>query len=481
MNLRLIAKALGLLLILLAMAMILPLIACVFYGDGANQAFALSAALTLALGTILFVGFYGASGKLPGRSAILLVGMVWVSFTLLAALPLYLSGTYTTPVDALFESASGITTTGASVLADIEALPHGVKLWRSLIQYLGGMGVIVLSIAILPLLGVGGMELYKAEAPGPTSDKLTARISETARALWLLYLVLAVLETLVLCTLGMPFFDALNHALTTMASGGFSTKNSSIAAFDSPAIEYAISVFMLLAGVNFVLQLRFFIRGDLRVFRDRELGFYALVVGFSVLTLTLFLFPNVYPSFEEAFRYALFQTASIISTTGFGTADFDSWGPFPQLLLILIMVIGGSAGSTAGGIKCVRAMMLIKQGFLELRKLVHPKAVLRLKLGKQSVSPHVSSAIFAHFFLYTIVFGVSSLVLTAVGVDVVTTVSAVISALSNVGPGLAEVGPTMNYGGLPDIAKLVLSFCMIVGRLELFTILVLLTSEFWRG
>ena len=481
MNYALIAKALGLLFVGLAAALLFPFGTALYYQEADTAAFGWSALGIFLLGTTLYIKNREARSELRNRDAFLLVGLAWFLVTICGAFPFYFSGAYPSVVDAWFESASGFTTTGATVSTEIESLSHAVLLWRSLAQYLGGMGIIVLSLAILPLLGVGGMELYRAEAPGPTTDKIGSRVSETARALWYLYLGFMVLETVILCFLGMSFFDAVNHGLTTMASGGFSTKNDSVAGFDSPAIEAVITFFMFLAGASFLLHYRFFIRRDLKVFKSPEFRFYITLIAASIVLIAVYLWGDTYQTFSQALRFAAFQVVSLISSTGYATADFLYWGPFAQAVLVAIMICGGCAGSTAGGIKCVRAMMLIKQGFRELYVMVHPSAVYPLKLGGRTIERKVASSIFAFFFLYIVILAITTLFLTATGVDLVTATSATISALSNIGPGLGEVGPMLNYSGLPDLAKLLLASCMIVGRLEIFTILVLFTSEFWKS
>lgn len=474
-------KTLGLLTMLLGASLLFPLIVALYYQDAGIRPLGISTAITFCVGAAAFILFFRASEQIRSRSAFFLVTAAWFSATVFGALPYYFSDMGLSVIDAWFESASGFTTTGATILNDIEATPKSILLWRSLTQFLGGMGIIVLSLAVLPLLGVGGMDLYRAEVPGPTSDKISARVSETARALWLVYLVFAAVQTFVLCAFGMSFFDAVNHALTTMATGGFSTRNASVAAFDSAAIEFVVTLFMFLAGANFILHYRALVKGDFSLIADRELRFYVAITAASILIISVSLWGVHYPSFIEAFRYASFQVVSILSTTGYGTADYLLWGAFCQTLLLMLMVVGGSAGSTSGGIKCIRAMMLIKQGYRELYRMIHPKAVVSLKLGNTAVPANVSNSIFGFFFLYITLVVATTLALTGCGVDLLTSLSGVVSALSNVGPGLGDIGPVLNYSGLPDLAKVLLCACMIVGRLEIMTVLVLFTSEYWSS
>jgi len=474
-------KTLGLLTMLLGVSMLIPFAVAVLYQDNGLQVLAMSSAVTFVIGFVLFVLCNRAGEQIRSRSAFFLVTAAWFSATVFGALPYYFSDMGLSLVDAWFESASGFTTTGATILTDIEATPKSILLWRSLTQFLGGMGIIVLSLAVLPLLGVGGMDLYRAEVPGPTSDKISARVSETARALWMVYLVFALVQTFVLCAFGMSLFDAVNHALTTMATGGFSTRNASIAAFDSAAIEFVVTFFMFLAGANFILHYRALVKGDFSLVADRELRFYTAITVGSILIVSAALWGVHYDTFGQAIRYGAFQVVSILTTTGYGTADYLLWGAFSQVLLLGLMVIGGSAGSTSGGIKCIRAMLLIKQGYRELYRMIHPKAVVSLKLGDSAVPAGVSSSVFGFFFLYITLVGATTLALTACGVDILTALSGVVSALSNVGPGLGEIGPMLNYSGLPDLAKILLCACMIVGRLEIMTVLVLFTSEYWSS
>ena len=481
MNFPLILKTLGALLALLGVTMLIPVLVSLFYSDGAFLPMLSSAALTLGVGTSLYLFSKSSASNFPTKSAFLVVTGAWFFAPLFGALPFYLTNSYPSFVDAWFESASGFTTTGASVMTDIESLPESVLLWRSMTQFLGGMGIVVLSLAVLPLLGVGGMDLFKAEAPGPTSDKISARVSNTARALWIVYIVYTVALAALLGHFGMSVFDAINHSLTTMATGGFSTKNSSIAAFDSPQIDFVITLFMFFAGVNFIIHYRAIAEQDFKPLRGIEFRFYTLLsLGASLILAYVLWGPN-YDSFQESLRYSGFQVVSLLSSTGFGTADYILWGAFGQGALFVLMFIGGSAGSTAGGIKCIRVLVLFKQAKRALYQLIHPKAVLPLKVGRKNVSVQVANSITGFFVLYMALAAAATLGVSSFGVDLVTSFSAVISSLSNIGPGLGEVGPTSNYAALPDSVKLILSICMLIGRLEIMTVFVLCTREFWTN
>jgi len=395
-------------------------------------------------------------------------------------LPFIFSGAVPDFTNAFFESVSGFTTTGASVITDIEGLPKGILLWRSLTQWLGGMGIILLSIAILPFLGVGGMQLYKAEVPSPVVDKLKPRISETAKTLWKVYLLITVMEIILLFAGGMSAFDAVCHAFCTMPTGGFSTKNASIAHFDSVYLDSVIIVFMLLAGINFSLHYKL-IKGDFKVFgRDPECRvFIALVVVF-ILIITINIYGNAYESLTKAFRYAAFQVVSIITTTGFVTADYEKWPALSQLILLSCMFMGAMAGSTGGGIKIMRIMLLIRHGYQQIFKVIHPHAVTTVKLGGKPVPQDILNSIWGFFILYVGLFFVSTLIMASLGLDMISALASVAASIGNIGPGLGMVGPVKNFLDVPEVGKWVLIFCMLLGRLEIYTVILLLTPEYWR-
>lgn len=471
---------LGFLNLILAGSMGLPLLVNWIYGEPHARSFILSIAITAFSGLLLMLFFKRSPRDLTHREGFAIVAFGWIIVSFFGALPYLLTGTLNSLVDAVFETVSGFTTTGSTVITNIEATSYAILFWRSLTQWLGGMGILLLSLAILPFLGVGGMQLYKAEVPGPTADKLRPRISQTARILWEVYILFSAAEVLTLLLGGMNLFDALCHTFSTMATGGFSPKNESIEFYRSPFLEYSITFFMFLAGANFALHYRF-LKGNVKVFwRDTEFCFYTSVVLLATLFISLNLWLSIQKEFFQAFRLAIFQVVSILTTTGFATADFEQWPPFSQYLLLTLMFIGGCAGSTGGAIKCVRIYILLKQGFQELRKLIHPRAVLPVKLGGKVVSPDTLSGIWGLFFLYLFIFSMASLALCMLGSDFLTSVSAVAATLGNVGPGLGTVGPTENFAHLSVAAKWILSTCMLFGRLEIYTLLVLLIPEFWK-
>lgn len=481
MHVRFITRFIGILILFLGTAMILPLLGSLYYRDGCAPALAWSALICCAFGALLAV-FSGARGESPlsHRDGVAVVTLGWVTAGLAGTLPYLLSGTIPDFSNAYFESLSGFTTTGASILSEIEGLPEGILLWRSLTQWLGGMGIIVLSLAVLPLLGVGGMQLYKAEVPSPVVDKLKPRISETARVLWKVYLLITVAEVLLLLAGGMGLLDALSHAFCTMPTGGFSTKNASIAHYRSAYFDYVVLVFMILAGINFSLHYRA-LKGSPGIFRkDPECRVFLGLVAFFTVVVTFDVHRTVYDGLLQAFRYAAFQVGSIITTTGFVTADYDQWPALSKLLLLLCMFLGGMAGSTGGGMKTMRVVLLVRHGYRELFRIVHPHAVTTVKLGNKAVPPDILSGIWGFFILYMGLFMTASLLMAAMGLDLISALAAVAASLGNIGPGLGLVGPVKNYLYVPLAGKWLLIFCMLLGRLEIYTVLVLLTPEFWR-
>ncbi len=461
--------------------MLVPLGAGLIYRDGSTRPILLSMAVTVACGLGLFFTFRRArQSRLTQREGMAIVAVGWTAIGLFGALPFYLDGPNWQFVDALFESVSGFSTTGASILTDIESLSKGLLLWRSFIQWLGGMGIIVLSIAILPFLGVGGMQLYKAEVPSPVPDKLKPRIRDTAMILWKVYAIFTAAEVFFLLVGGMDFFDALCHAFTTLPTGGFSTQNGSIAQYDNAYFDWVITIFMILAGINFSLHFQL-IRGKPLVFwKDPECRFFLGAVLLFTVIISWDCLGTVYQGVGEAIRYSAFQVASIITTTGFATFDYEKWPALSQLILLLCMFMGASAGSTGGGMKCLRIMLCIKFCYKELFLMVHPRAVTTIKLGGQTVSEDVMRSVLGFLALFMGLFAVSTILLAAVGVDFVTAFSAVVASIGNIGPGFGTVGPVDNYAHMPYLGKWLLIWCMLLGRLEIYTMLILLMPAFWR-
>ena len=482
----------GLLLLCNGGFMLLAALVSGIYSDGATLSIAFAAITTMFVGTFAMFYTRGHKKEVKRREGYIIVTFGWIVMSVSGMLPYLFSGAIPTLTNAFFETISGYTTTGASILDDIEVLPEGVLFWRSLTHWIGGMGIIVLAIAILPLLGIGGMQLFAAEAPGPNADKLHPRITDTAKRLWLIYFGYTVAETLLLKLAGMNFFDAINHALATLSTGGFSTKNLSVAYWnDQPMIQYIIILFMFLAGSNFVLSYFAFKGRVQRVIKDEEFKFYAgLIALFVIIATTVVYFkaevpvteyhPKVFGDFESSFRNALFQVIAVVTTTGFVTADFTGWTPFLTIFFFGFMFMGGSAGSTSGGIKVMRHVLIVKNGLLEFKRTLHPSAIIPVRYNGKTVKENIVYNIIAFFVLYMLLFIIGALVLGAMGVDFVTAIGGAASSLGNVGPAFGSLHPLSNFNGLPDAGKWWCGFLMLAGRLELFTVLILLTPYFWK-
>ncbi len=480
MNLKIIFKVLGLLLLVEGIAMLLALIVAIIYGGNDILAFSISSGINLATGGIITLLSKNAKKDIGKREGFIIVSMVWVVFSLFGSFPYMLSGSIPNFTDAFFETISGFTTTGSSILNDIEALPHGILFWRSISQWLGGMGIIVLSLAILPVFGIGGMQLFIAEVPGPTPDKISPRIKQTAKTLWGIYMLFTVVETILLWIGGMSLYDAVCHSFTTMATGGFSTKQASIAHWSSPFIQYVIIFFMFIAGTNFTLSY-LAIKGKFaNAFKDEEFKYYGIITLSFTALITLGLVLSSQLNFEQAFRDALFQVVSIVTTTGFATADYLLWSPVLTILIFALFFFGGSAGSTGGGIKIMRIVVLAKNGYYELKRLIHPHAIIPVKFNKHSVDTKIVTNVLAFFMLYMAVFSVSTIIFTLIEPDMESSMGAVATSLGNIGPGLGSVGPAENFYHIKPIGKWFLSFLMLLGRLELFTVLVLFSPSFWK-
>lgn len=470
----------GKLLILISLCLLTPIPFSLYFQDGMTTSFLLSAGSGALLG-LLFVALFAPEKDLGYRDGFAVVVFSWLGLAFLGALPFYFCGKMPLFADCFFESMSGFTTTGATVLSKIEILPQSLLFWRSMTHWLGGMGIIVLSLAILPLLGVGGMQLFQAEMPGPTKDRLAPRIQDTARILWGVYFLFTAILTVLLLLGGMSFFDAICHSFATLATGGFSTHSASVGYFNSVYIETVIIIFMFLAGTNFALHLSGIHGKPSAYWRNEEFRFYlSLCTVATLLVVAVNSYHQVYATFGQTLRTAAFQVVSIITTTGFGTADFEQWPPSLKLLMVSLMFVGGCAGSTSGGIKMVRILLFFKFARLQLKNLVHPRTIGTLKFGKVKVPQEVMVAILGFLALHVGFFLLASLAITALGIDIVTGTTAVITTLNNVGPGLNLVGPAQNFGHLPPLAKMILSFCMLAGRLELYTVAVLLTPDFWQ-
>ena len=480
MSLARVANVVGLLQVFVSLSMFVAAGVAFVYGDGDALGILLAGAVTFFVGGFTYA-LTMFEGELTPREGFAIVTMAWTAAAAFGALPYLFTGALGSPIAAFFEAMSGFTTTGATIFAEIEVLPHGVLFWRSLTQWLGGMGIIVLVIAVLPYLGVGGMQLFKAEVPGPTPERLRPRITQTAKLLWLVYVGLTAAETVLYLLGGMSLFDAVNHSFTTLASGGFSTRDASIASFDSPYIHWVTIVFMYLAGVNFALHFRA-ATGRPVYFRDHEWRFYTYIVVLSALAIAVVnLTSGSYSAVEPAVRHALFQATSITTTTGFVIADYELWVPGSQMVLFALFFVGGMAGSTGGGIKTMRLLLLVKQTAIELRKHLHPKAVLLIRVGDKTVKQEVLANVTGFVILYLLLCLAGAVVLGFLGMDPMTSIAASIATVGNVGPAFGDVGATDNYGWMSDPALVVLSFFMLVGRLEIYTVLLLFHPETWKA
>jgi len=481
MRIKVVLHYLGLLIAILGIFMLLPLAWSLYYREPDSLAFAISIGLSVVPGLLLWRLTPVGEGRLSRREAIMLVAGGWILASAFGTLPYVLVGTFPSYLDAYFETMSGFTTTGATVLASIESQPHGILLWRSLTQWLGGMGIITLFVALFPIFGIGAAHLVEAELPGPQAERLTARIRDTAKVIWLLYLGFSMLEFISLYLARMPAFEALTVTLSTMPTGGFAPTSLSIGGYNSLFVEGIIIFFMMVVGVNFGLY--YFLlwkRQPGRLFSNSEFQLYiALLIG-ACLFIALNLTNSMGLSIGEAFRYSSFQVVSIMTTTGFVTANFDAWPAFAKSVLLILMVIGASAGSTGGALKVTRLLVLSKYAYRRILLFFNPRAVIPLKIGGNTLSEGIVSGIIGMSILYFAILIVGFLVMSALGLDHVTALSSVAATLGNVGPGLGLVGPTANYLWIPALGKVVLIICMLVGRLELFTVLVLFTPSFWK-
>ncbi|PCJ97346.1 MAG: potassium transporter [Flavobacteriaceae bacterium] len=493
LNSKIIVHLMGLLLLCNGFFMLIAAGVSGAYKDGATLDITLAAIVTMLIGVLSMFATRGHKKEVKRKEGYMIVTFGWLVMSISGTLPYLFSGTIPGVTNAFFETISGYTTTGASILEDIESLPEGILFWRSLTHWIGGMGIIVLAIAILPLLGIGGMQLFAAEAPGPGGDKLHPRITDTAKRLWLIYVGYTAAETLLLKLAGMSFFDAINHSLATLSTGGFSTKNASLAYWNNqPLIQYIVMFFMFLAGSNFVLSY-FAFKGKIqRVIKDEEFKYYtAFIVLFTLVAAAVVYFkanvpvsdfhPMVLGYEESSFRHAMFQIISVITTTGFVTADFTSWTPFLTILFFGLFFLGGSAGSTAGGIKVMRHLLIIKNGLLEFKRTLHPNAIIPVRYNNKTVKEHIVYNIIGFFVLYMLLFIIGALVLGFIGLDFQSAIGGAAASLGNVGPALGSLNPISNYNSLPDIGKWWCGFLMLAGRLELFTVLILLTPYFWKS
>lgn len=481
MHFAIISKVIGVLLMLFSVTMATPILVSLTYGDNAYPSFVLAFSITFITGLVAWFPVHSIRQDLRTRDGFLIVSLFWTVLATFGSLPFLIAeSTNLSLVDAVFESLSGLTTTGATVMTGLEELPKSILFYRQQLQWLGGIGIIVIAVAILPMLGIGGMQLYRAETPGPVKDsKLTPRITETAKALFLIYLTLTILCAVAYWAAGMNRFDAIAHAFSTVAIGGFSTYDASIGHFDNAAIYLVCVVFMILSGINFALH--FFAwhnRGIRHYLNDPEFNFYGSMILFGCITTVIYLLYSGTYGFSESVLKGTFELVSILTTTGFGVADFTVWPTFLPVLIFMFAFMGGCAGSTGGGMKMIRVLLIFKQGMRELYRLVHPNAVVPIKIGQKIVSDRVLEAVWGFLAVYIVSFMVMFILLLATGLDFTTAFTAVGACLNNLGPGLGDVA--LHYGNIPSQAKWILCFAMLLGRLEVFTLLVLFTPVFWK-
>ena len=493
-NLKIIYRFLGLTAVLNGVFMFIAVPFSMYHQEEAQMGILNAGIVTVFVGLLLYFFNKPTSTNIHKKEGYLIVTLGWLTLSLTGMLPYLFSGTIPNLTNAFFETLSGYSTTGSSILTDVESMPKGILFWRSATHWIGGMGIIVLTVAILPLLGIGGMQLFMAEAPGPSADKLHPRITDTAKRLWLIYVILTFSEFFLLKFAGMSWFDAINHAMATVSTGGFSTKNASVSYWNSmPLVQYIIIFFMFVAGTNFVLTY-FAIKGKIRkVIESEEFKYYVGgLLSITVLIVLIILFfhdetlhstiahPEVLGTTESAIRHALFQVTSIITTTGFVTADFTMWSFFATGIFFALFFVGGSAGSTSGGIKIVRHIVMLKNSFLEFKKTLHPNAIIPVRYNKKPVSETIVFNILSFFVIYMLIFMISSVILTFLGLDFTSALGAAASSLGNIGPAIGSVSPVNNFAHLSDGAKWFCSFLMLIGRLELFTVLILFSPFFWR-
>ena len=495
-NYRLISYIIGLLLLFNSAAILITSFVSFLLKDGFFNNIIYASLCCLVIGSIIMFFSRNPTKVINRRDGYLIVIFGWLTMVFSGTLPYVFTDTINNIPDLIFETMSGYTTTGSSIISDIESLPQSIIFWRSMTHWLGGMGIIVLAIAILPLLGIGGMQLFSAEAPGSgiSGDKIHPRISNTAKRLWFIYIGLTLAETLLLNFAGMSLFDAINHSMSNIATGGFSTKNDSLSHWNSiPLIQYIIVFFMILAGTNFLLIYLSIIGKFKKLIYNTEFIWFIVLISFFVIITTIILntnidlnstnfdHPQVYGKLEASFRHALFQVVAVMTTTGFVTGDFAGWSPFLTMLFFGLMFFGASSGSTSGGIKISRHLILIKNGFLEFKRSLHPNAILPLRYNHSVVKKEVVVNILAFFMLYLILFIIGAAVLSTQGLDFISSIGGSAASIGNVGPALGSIGPAFNYEQITGFAKIWCSFLMLVGRLELFTILIIFTPYFWKN
>ena len=479
-NFKTIIRIIGILLLLETVMFLVCSSVSFYYRESDMLDFWKAGGITAGIGLLLAALGKGGERQLTRRDGYVLVSFAWVAFSLFGMLPFYIGGYIPDIANAFFETMSGFSSTGATILDDIESLPHGILFWRSMTQWIGGLGIIMFTIAVLPIFGVSGLQVFAAEASGPTHDKVHPRIGITAKWIWSIYAGITALLVSLLMLGGMDWFDSICHAFATTGTGGFSTKQASVSYYNSPYIEYVISIFMFISGINFTLLLLFVNRKFKKFISNAELKFYFGSVVLFTAVIAIVLYYTSPMGMEESFRKSLFQVISLHTSTGFATDDYMQWTPILWGLLTIIMLMGACAGSTTGGLKCIRMVILTKVSRNEFKHILHPNAILPVRINKQVISPSIVSTVLAFCFIYIAIIVIGTLLMMAMGVGAEESMGCVISSIGNMGPGLGETGPAYSWNALPDAAKWLLSFLMLLGRLELFTVLLLFTPDFWK-
>ena len=479
-NFKTIIRIIGILLLLETVMFLVCSSVSFYYRESDMLDFWKAGGITAGIGLLLAALGKGGERQLTRRDGYVLVSFAWVAFSLFGMLPFYIGGYIPDIANAFFETMSGFSSTGATILDNIESLPHGILFWRSMTQWIGGLGIIMFTIAVLPIFGVSGLQVFAAEASGPTHDKVHPRIGITAKWIWSIYAGITALLVGLLMLGGTDWFDSICHAFATTGTGGFSTKQASVAYYNSPYIEYVISIFMFISGINFTLVLLFVNRKFKKFISNAELKFYFGSVVLFTAVIAIVLYYTSPMGMEESFRKSLFQVISLQTSTGFATDDYMQWTPVLWGLLTIIMLMGACAGSTTGGLKCIRMVILAKVSRNEFKHILHPNAILPVRINKQVISPSIVSTVLAFCFIYITIIVIGTLLMMAMGVGAEESMGCVISSIGNMGPGLGETGPAYSWNALPDAAKWLLSFLMLLGRLELFTVLLLFTPDFWK-
>ena len=479
MNYKMILKVLGDVLLYEGLILIIPFIVSIYYKEGDSNAFFISIITTLIFGLILKL-IKVKNKDMYAKEGFVIVGLSWIIISIFGALPFFLSGAIPSFIDAFFETVSGFTTTGATILKEIESLPNGILFWRCFTHWIGGMGFLIFILAIAPTLGLNSIHLLRAESPGPSPGKIVPKISKTAKILYIIYIVLTIIQIILLKLSGLNLYDSVIHSLSTAATGGFSNMNSSVAAFNNPTAEWIITIFMILCGINFVFYF-YLVKGQLKsFFKSEELIYYIIIIAISTILITINIIDFNKGNINDSLRQASFQVSSIITTTGYATVDYNLWPTLSKIVILILMICGGMAGSTSGGIKVIRIVIVLKAIRREIDKILHPKRIKKVKIDGKILEEDIISEVFLFIGAYVVISLIGMLIVSFDGFDLVTTSTSVLATITNVGPGFDMIGPTGNFSIFSGLSKLVLSFCMLAGRLELYPMLILFSKSIWK-